>query len=292
MGRANQRGFSIIEVLLMSGAMVAALVGFMSLMDHESKSMNYLEDRLSRVSLESEIRMEFAAGDLCKNLLTGVKAPTNGGHADIGGELALAPRKSAMDKIFRSQDGTLTYDRLTITKITLEDSDLTNPDSNGSANLVLYPERIRTGGGPSVLRPIKIKTALAVDADYKIKSCDGDQGEGCATADIPKVIDFPQSMTKRSCTSSGNGGGGGGGGHWGGAGGGEQCSSTKFTLSEPYQIYVNGKFIALPLAPAQIPSQQLVVVQALYQRKGKVGDSKSLQMQCSQGKWYSTTPPL
>jgi hypothetical protein len=74
----NQRGASIIEVVVMSGAMIAMMIGFMSLMNHESESITYLEDKLSSVALENELRLQFtnnSAGDFCNNLLSGVKAP-------------------------------------------------------------------------------------------------------------------------------------------------------------------------------------------------------------------------
>jgi hypothetical protein len=231
------------------------MVAFMSLMDHEAKNVSYLEDRLSRVALENELRLQFAAGDLCKNLLAGVTAPVKGDTSDIGSALGQDPRRAAKDQILHSEGNSLTYDRLSIKKIALEDTDLTAPASTGSANLVLYPERIRTGGGPSVLTPIKIKIALAVDTGYKIESCSGGgQGQGCPTGNLQTTAQVPAQISKQTCSGGGGGrGGGAGGGHFGGGGGGEHCHTSHSKLTGEKDVYVNGKSYSLAQAPAQVP---------------------------------------
>lgn len=83
-----------------------------------------------------------------------------------------------------------------VNKISLEDSTVPGPTSSGTLNIVYYPQRLRKGGGPPSLTPIKIKTAVQVDADSKIVSCQPEDGtgQGCSAADwkkrIPSSIDL------------------------------------------------------------------------------------------------------
>lgn len=80
-----------------------------------------------------------------------------------------ALQKTALSQVFQSQGNKTIYDQLEINKISLEESDLSTPNSSGTVNLAFYPSRIRKGGGLSALQPIKIKTLVSVDGSYKIK---------------------------------------------------------------------------------------------------------------------------
>jgi hypothetical protein len=104
--------------------------------------------------------------------------------------LTQALQKTALSQVFQSQGNKTIYDQLEINKISLEESDLSAPNSSGTVNLAFYPSRIRKGGGPSALQPIKIKTLVSVDGSYKIKSCNAEDESGggvCKVSDLDKV---------------------------------------------------------------------------------------------------------
>lgn len=168
----NQKGISIIEVIVMSGVMVVMMMAFMNIMNNQNKNVNYLEDRLSRVALETELRTLFSSNNFCKNLLKDLAAPQAGQTNDITQSFTTPTQKAALEKVFKEKDGKLVYDHLDLKRISLEDSDLTAPNSAGAMSMVFYPERQRKGGGPATLQPIKIKTSASVGNGYSIESCE------------------------------------------------------------------------------------------------------------------------
>jgi hypothetical protein len=168
----NQKGISIIEVIAMSGVMITMMMAFISMMNNESENINYLEDKLSRVALETELRTLFLSDNFCKNLLKDLVAPRAGQTSDITQSFTAPESKAALEKVFKESNGKLLYDHLDLKRISLEDSDLTAPNSAGAMSMVFYPERQRKGGGPAALQPIKIKTSVNVDGGYSIESCE------------------------------------------------------------------------------------------------------------------------
>ena len=162
--RLNQRGASILEVVIMSGVMVAMMTGFMSLIGHETKAVGYLEDKLSRVALETELRMKFSNPDQCLSFLNGSVIPQKN-------KIAHNLKLSGVSDLFRQYQNKNYYDKLEIKDISFENSNFTAPNSSGLVDLVIYPARTRQGGGPETLQPIRIQTTMTDGAGYKIESC-------------------------------------------------------------------------------------------------------------------------
>lgn len=178
----NQKGTSLIEVVVMSGVMVALMVGFMSMMNHETEGVAYLEDKLSRVALESELRTRFANPTSCEGILHGTVAPPKNNSKDL-------TQLAAFDQVFQKRGNAFFYDKLKIKKISMEGSDLTAPNSAGTVDLMFYSERTRKGGGPSSLQPVKIKTLITVGTGYTVESC---RLEGDAAANQSCVVTADQ----------------------------------------------------------------------------------------------------
>jgi hypothetical protein len=151
--KLGQRGASILEVVIMSGVMVAMMTGFMTLIGHETKNITYLEDKLSRVALESELRMQMGGTDFCQDLLGGIVMPQKNKTVDVTQNLAQSLHAKALDQVFQKRNAKTVYDQLELKKVLLEDSSLIAPNSSGTISIDFYPERIRKGGGPESLLP-------------------------------------------------------------------------------------------------------------------------------------------
>jgi|GEM_PF-3522023 len=198
----SQRGGSIIEVVVMSGVMVAMMTGFMSLISHESKNITYLEDKLSRVALESELRMLFSSEGSCQNLFQGFVVPKKGQTVDFSQRITTPLQTTEFEKVFQRRGNDYFYDKLILEKMDFENSTFTAPATSGTVDVMFYPERTRKGGGPDTLQPIKLKTSLTVDASYKITSCSGEDGAGksCLTSDLDNLYIVPEVVYHSSST--------------------------------------------------------------------------------------------
>lgn len=175
----NEAGLSLVEVLIAVSILTSVILGFMSFMNHETQSISYLEDKLSQINLENDLRLQLSNPTDCASFLGNEKAPNTSGTADITNSL----NRTALSKIFQVNGNQILYDKLKIDKISLEGSSLTSPNSAGLLDLVVYPSRVRTGGGPSALHPIKIKTFVSVAGGYKIMSCtpEDENQKGCTS---------------------------------------------------------------------------------------------------------------
>jgi len=281
MNKFNQHGASIIEVVIMSGVMVAMMTGFMSLVSHEAKNVAYLEDKLSRVALESELRMWFTNPDSCKDLLGGLTAPKENRTSDVTKALSKSLQWASLSKVFQRRENKIFYDKLEIKKISMENSDLTTSNSSGTMDVMFYPERNRKGGGPPNLQPIKIKTEVNVNGSYKIISCEpkGDKDEeSCVIGDAIKG--FPSTIHAWSCTERE--------GH-DGVSYGYRLTAVNMTLKN-HMVYVNGKPRSFSDSTygLEIPSSRLIQTSAQWTFRTDHLSSETWQWsetwQCADGK--------
>lgn len=188
-------GMSLIEVVVALGVMTAMMMGFMSMINNQSKATSYLEDKLSRVSLETELRMQFTNPDYCTNLFKGVPAALkNQNRGDVLGLIKTPSQIETLRKVFVQKNNKIDYDQLELHQVALDNSTVTGPNSSGTMDIVFYPNRRRTGGGPVSLQPIKIKSQVQVDGSSNIISCqpeDSPSGKSCLLADIFKTNGCP-----------------------------------------------------------------------------------------------------
>jgi len=168
---SNQRGVSMIEVLLMSSVMLVMALSFASMMSSQSQGVAFLEDKLSRVALESNTRLFLSDAGFCKSLLEDVVAPKGKAVVDLEPALVRPSQVESLQKFLQKQKDYYSYDKLKMGRMTLENSGLSAPNSSGTIDVGFYPARLRTGGGPDQLQVVKMKVLVNVDKDYKITSC-------------------------------------------------------------------------------------------------------------------------
>lgn len=150
----GESGASLIELMIVVGISMALWMATMTFMNNQFKTVAYLEDKMSRMALEYELRLAFSRSDWCENVLKGVTLPGEKASRDI-----LNSVKGA-HSMLTNQGGRLYYDRLELSGIHIKNNDLKGSQTCGTAEMTYAVRRTREGGGPSEFRPIQVILSL------------------------------------------------------------------------------------------------------------------------------------
>lgn len=160
----DSTGFSIVSALVgTSIALIGALALSKMLID-QSKTISYLEDRLSTNSLASEVQMVLAPELACIQSLSGARlsVATDGGNSP-----PVTIRDRTSTERFKAPQK---YDRLEISRIVLNIPTPIPAGGSGEVDFVVSLQRQR-GEGFGQLAPITIKKLVHLDPASNVTSC-------------------------------------------------------------------------------------------------------------------------
>ena len=168
----NERGFSLIQVVVAASLMSVISLGIASLIHNQSQNINYLEDRLSHQNLK--IEFDALVNSLCLKQLKDLQIP----------KLTKEIKKI---KLVRTDGNDLynpytpdqnNFEMLKIDRVTIQNVTLLGSLLNGRIELSLYPKRIRRGGGPTELKPFKKEINVTINntLQRKVTGCNSQEG--------------------------------------------------------------------------------------------------------------------
>lgn len=164
-------------------------------MTNQFKTVGFLEDKMTRLTLEEELRLQLSNPAKCEQALKGLKLPALRASQDIVNQV------KNFSPAFQFSEGKLLYDKLQIREAILTNNEIGPSQSSGLVEMVFFVRRTREGGGPSVLQPIRLSMNLAVDEGHNIESCsvkstEAELLEGCgvrgAFAENGGSLNFPK----------------------------------------------------------------------------------------------------
>lgn len=160
---SSQSGMSLIGVIMASTIMSFLALSTANLIINQAASVSYLEDRLSKVSLETIIKANVQDYTACTNTIA-VRPFSN-----------ISNVTTLKDKSNNQVLPSMGYDKINITGMALQNVNMTGtPGETAVMNLIVNINRDRTGGGPSDLAPIVIPLNVSTDpTTNNIISCGG-----------------------------------------------------------------------------------------------------------------------
>lgn len=163
--RLNESGASLIGLMVVSAVGLTVMMGFIAFMNGQVKTIGYLEDKISRVSLENELRIHFSKSDWCKEVFKRVNLPTARSLRNITNQIG------SSHSFFQHVSGGLQYDKLEVSRITVKNNDVSPSSLCGTAEVTYVVQRMREGGGPATLRPIEISLSIEGNKSLGVVTC-------------------------------------------------------------------------------------------------------------------------
>ena len=161
----NAGGFSLAEVMVASAILGAMSLALMTMIQNQNQAMNFMEDRMSLLSLRTELSQTLLIDSVCKTSLEGIQV------ADQPVPLTI---KNGMGQVLFSDqiDEKRRYDSLEIESLSLRNVDVPDHVGSGWVEVVAKTKRLRKGTGPLHFRPAVARIRVNVDSDRVIRSCD------------------------------------------------------------------------------------------------------------------------
>ncbi|NQZ00325.1 MAG: prepilin-type N-terminal cleavage/methylation domain-containing protein [Bdellovibrionales bacterium] len=162
---SNEQGFSLAEVMVASAILGVITMAMMSMTRNQMRAMNFMEDRMSMMTLRTEIKQQLLVEGVCKSTFLGMKVKDNPVPITIKSQNGLVLYSDSIPEKSR-------YDSLEIESLTLNNVDVPNNIGSGWVEVVAQTKRLRDGTGPKVLRPARARIRVQVDSARIIRSCD------------------------------------------------------------------------------------------------------------------------
>lgn len=159
----NNRGNSLIGVMIAAGAGIVILTATATSMVNQGKSVSFLEDRLSRISFDRSLKNGFMSPSTCGNTLVGSTIPAIGGNQPI---TVLRDRSNNVIVDLSSSNPLLkSFEKLNISQVNLLNIDTPSaPGSSGNMKLEVNLARQRSGGGVDSVAPVELDLFVTTDA--------------------------------------------------------------------------------------------------------------------------------
>lgn len=167
----NPRGFSLIEVLIVTliGGIMAA--SFSALTVYQLKSASYVEDMISRDKLTNSIQLILSDSVACQETFSGVSVP---GIDQSRSNIRIQDKNGA--DVYRATSGgnRQYFEQLEIQQIRMKNIDIGPGESSGRIEISLDLKRNRSGGGPTGLSVNNLEYRVQIDSTSRmIESCLG-----------------------------------------------------------------------------------------------------------------------
>jgi len=165
----KEKGFSLVEVVIATGIMSVVAIGMSNLIQNQSQSISFLEDRLSKNDVKVFVTSKLSDGDGCTNTLLNNNVLAKGNIIN----LSSLKDKDNSDFIVIGDDDLGVYDRLEISEIELENEDVPlSLNATGMMKLRVFVTRQRASAGPLELAPVEIDVnAVVNDTTLTVESC-------------------------------------------------------------------------------------------------------------------------
>ncbi len=230
----NQMGFSIAQVVVAMSIMSAMSLGLTSMIQNQSNTVFYLEDKMSHQNLKKEVENLLNDSAACTESLTNITVPT---------ALLSASPNASQPFIIKDKAGAVVYDvanttrnkfdRLNISNIKIQNVDISGAATTGKINIVMDVRRQR---GPAntnqALQSVVIQKEVTIDGTRNVTGCvnTGDDAlNSCLTnfggrnfgGSNPTSVRIPADAKVIKVTAGGSScsgsGGGGAGNRWSGS---------------------------------------------------------------------------
>ncbi len=166
----NQNGFSMAQVMVAGTIMAIMSVGLAEMISQQSKSITYMEDRMSHQNFKKEIETAMSDDAACTETLNSIILPA------IGDDLTNVTNvvDSAGNEIYNPADPTKSvYDQIKIDSIKLDNIDVPAINTSGQVKMIFNIKRLRKGGGSESLKSVEIVRNVNVDASFRTVACTG-----------------------------------------------------------------------------------------------------------------------
>ncbi len=170
----DSSGFSLVSTLVATAILSILSVSLMTLMSQQGRSMNYLEDRMSRISFTKNLSMYLLEKAACEQSLNGV---------EVGADPSVVEIKKADGTVLYSSSPTSSknkYDHLEIKKITMKNMTVGTGPSSGMVEVNVVVKSKRSTLGLSGELTLQATTRVLTDGSSNIIGC-GSGGTGTVT---------------------------------------------------------------------------------------------------------------
>lgn len=194
-----QRGFSLIEVMIVVGVMSIVTLGSARFIIGQSKSIAFMEDRIEWLSLKTELGHIMNDRNHCAALINNMVLPKNEAKPiKIENELGRI--------IFDPSLQENTFGHLKLSNGQIRNINIEGPQSVGEVEVSINVERKRSGGGPQILKPVTVRFPVATNNTGQIKSCFPTRPPICGGNVITKIgaIPDPKKDFNNCCPGGGS----------------------------------------------------------------------------------------
>ncbi|MEO0336857.1 MAG: prepilin-type N-terminal cleavage/methylation domain-containing protein [Pseudomonadota bacterium] len=160
----TKQGFSLIETMIVVGIMGVIALGSMRFIIQQGKTISLMEDRLSRVTLETQLSQELRTDVGCQANLVGLDLTSDGAQLIDLKRSDGSIRYSATHAILSQ------YDQLKIDQISIRNISVPGPNSSGEVEVEIRTRRQRNNVHKE-MRPIQMRFLASTDASNRISHC-------------------------------------------------------------------------------------------------------------------------
>jgi len=165
----KENGSALISVIIAGSIMSVILLGASQMIERQSQSTAFLEDRLSKVDFQGTLMGKLSDELACTNTINGLRVESEQNLARIlekDGSTAYSNNSSGVNNALSS------FNKLSINQIKLINVSTANaPDQSGDMKIRVFPVRQRTGGGPQELAPFDVSIRVRTDSSRALAYC-------------------------------------------------------------------------------------------------------------------------
>jgi prepilin-type N-terminal cleavage/methylation domain-containing protein len=177
-GFMNDKGISLIEIMISLAVISVASLAFSQSMINQSKNVAFLEARMSRTQLETELRHELISNSHCEANFNGKiigATPLNTNIIGLDGNVKFNAANAALNK----------YDDLIIKSIQLRNVSTSGANSEGYVDLVVKTETPLK----RALRDFSVRLYMRLGANSEVNSCANDGGQDAECLDLASSVE-------------------------------------------------------------------------------------------------------
>lgn len=159
----NQKGFSLIEALIVAAVMATVAITMGTLLIEQRKATAFLEDKVEKIQMTRTIESLLLNNVSCDLNFQGLALPSVGSTLKIG-----SFKDSSGANIYQSNS---VQNFINIGQLELRNVSISAPNTTGTVAFLFPMTRVRSGGGPSTFGTYTSLVSVRVDAANKIISC-------------------------------------------------------------------------------------------------------------------------
>jgi prepilin-type N-terminal cleavage/methylation domain-containing protein len=146
----SSKGFSLVEVMIVVGVMSIVTLGSARFIISQSKSIGFMEDRITWLSLKQELGYIMSDRAHCASLLKNIVLKPNA-------SLPLKIENELGRVIFDPALSDNQFGKLNLSEGKIRNINVAGPQSVGEVEVSILVKRKRSGGGPQTLNPVSAR---------------------------------------------------------------------------------------------------------------------------------------